>query len=145
MTRAEFEGTYTFRYEHEVEFGEIDMMRHVNNVRYAYWAETARTVYFADVLEREIASNEGVILAQHDMTYAATVAYRERILVGARVVRWGTKSFEFETAVLVPERELLAFRSRAVLVAYDYEADRTIPVPAAWRERAAAFERLPPA
>jgi acyl-CoA thioesterase FadM len=47
--------------------------------------------------------------------------------------------------VLVPARELLAFRSRAVLVAYDYEAERTISIPDAWRERVAAFERLPPA
>ncbi len=145
MTREEFEAAYALRYEHEVEFGEIDMMRHVNNVRYAAWAETIRTVYFADVLQRDIASNEGLIMAQHDMSYLATIAYRERIVIGGRVVRWGTKSFEFETAVLVPARDQVAFRSRAVLVAFDYEAERTIPVPDAWKARVAAFERLPPA
>jgi acyl-CoA thioester hydrolase len=145
MTREEFEATYTLRFEHEVEFGEIDMMRHVNNVRYAYWAETIRTVYFADVLGRDIASSEGLIMAQHDMSYAATIAYRERIVIGGRVVRWGTKSFEFETAVLVPARAQVAFRSRAVLVAYDYESERTIAIPDAWKARVTAFERLPPA
>ena len=53
MTREEFEATYTLRFEHEVEFGEIDMMRHVNNVCYGVWAERVRTVYFGDVLGRE--------------------------------------------------------------------------------------------
>ncbi len=145
MTREEFEATYTLRFEHEVAFGEIDMMRHVNNVCYAVWAERIRTVYFGDVLGREILSSEGIILAQHDMTYEATVGYRERVLVGGRVMRWGTKSFDFETAVLVPARERRAFRSKALLVAYDYEANRSIPIPAVWRERVAAFERLQPA
>jgi acyl-CoA thioester hydrolase len=145
MTRADFEATFTFHYEYDTEFGDIDMMRHVNNVRYAVWAETVRTRYFGDVLQREIVSSEGIILAQHDMTYEATVGYRERILIGGRVTRWGTKSFDFETAVLVPAREQRAFRSKALLVAYDYEAGRSIRIPPAWRERVAAFERLQPA
>jgi acyl-CoA thioester hydrolase len=145
MTREEFEATYTLRFEHKVEFGEIDMMRHVNNVVYAVWAERVRTSYFGDVLEREILSGEGIILAQHDMTYEATVGYREHVLLGGRVVRWGTKSFDFETAVLVPAREQRAFRSKALLVAYDYDAGQSIAIPAAWRERVAAFERLQPA
>lgn len=145
MTSEEFEATYTLRYEHEVQFGEIDMMRHVNNVRYAVWAETLRTVYFHDVLERDVTSSEGMILARHDMTYEAMVRYRERVTIGGRISRWGTKSFDFETAVFVPARALLAFRSLALLVAYDYYANRTIAIPAAWRTAVAAFERLPPA
>ena len=79
------------------------------------------------------------------MTFEATVGYRERVLLGGRVVRWGTKSFDFETAVLVPARERRAFRSKALLVAYDYDANRTIEIQAQWRERVAAFERLQPA
>jgi acyl-CoA thioester hydrolase len=145
MTREEFEAIYTLRFEHEVEFGEIDMMRHVNNVCYAVWAERIRTVYFADVLGRDILSSEGIILAQHDMTFEATIAYREHILVGGRVARWGTKSFDFETGVLVPAREQRAFRSKALLVAFDYDANESIVIPADWRERVAAFERLQPA
>ncbi len=144
MTGEEFEATYTLRYEHEVEFGEIDMMRHVNNVRYAVWAETVRTVYFADVLRRDITSSEGMILASHDMTYEAMVRYRERVTIAGRVSRWGTKSFDFETAVFVPARKQFAFRSLARLVAYDYDTNRTIAIPPAWRTAVAAFERLPP-
>ncbi len=139
MTRQEFEAVYTVHYEHAVEFGEVDMLRHVNNVRYAAWAETVRMVYFHQILERENAGSEGMILAKHDMIFEAPIGYRERVVIGGRIVRWAATSFEFECAVFVPALERIAFRSLALLVAYDYEAKRSIPVPPRWRSAVAAL------
>jgi acyl-CoA thioesterase FadM len=134
-SEAEFRRRFPFHFEHEVEFREIDMLRHVNNIRYADWAEWLRSRYFEDVMGFTFLAEESVIIARHDMHYDAPVAYRDRVLVGGGVERWGTKSFDFSTWVWSLGDARVAFHSLATLVAYDYGAGRSIAVPAAWRER----------
>jgi acyl-CoA thioester hydrolase len=139
-TEADFRRTYPVSYEHRIEFREIDMLRHVNNVRYADWAESIRARYFHEVFGIEFTTGESVIIARHDMHYDAQVCYRDRVLIGGTIARWGTKSFDFLTGVWSLTDARLVFHSTAVLVAYDYRAHTSIPIPAAWRERAAAVE-----
>jgi acyl-CoA thioester hydrolase len=126
-------------YEHEVEFREIDLLRHVNNIRYAEWAETMRSLYFDDVFGSSFFDDQSVIIARHDLHYDAPVAYRERVLVGGGVERWGTKSFDFVTVVFSLSAARQVFHATATLVAYDYRRNATIAVPPVWRERVAAL------
>jgi acyl-CoA thioesterase FadM len=130
-----FRSDFRFNYLHEVEYREIDMMQHVNNVRYCEWAETIRCMFFADVIGEDLAGSAGAILAKHDMDYDNVVRNREKVLIGGRVSRWGSKSFDFETHVWSLDHERRVFRSTAVLVAYDYANNRSIAIPAVWRER----------
>ena len=139
-TAAEFLATYPVHREHEVEFFEIDMLQHVNNVRYAVWAETLRTVFFDDVLSERISGSRGVIMAKHELHYEAVLTYRERVLIGVRAARWGTKSFDLETGVWSLRQQRRVFHSVATLVAFDYEANRSIVIPPEWPARIAAFE-----
>ena len=134
-----FRAAFRFQYQHEVEFREIDMLGHVNNVRYCEWAETVRCRYFDDVIGKNIGGEQGVILAKHDLRYENIVLYREHVLIGGRVSRWGGKSFDFETEVWSLPQTRRVFRSTAVLVAYDYTANHSIAIPAAWRDRVTAY------
>ena len=84
---AAFRAAFPYHREREVEFSDIDLLQHVNNVRYAVWAETLRVTYFADVFATRIDGTTGVIIARHDMHYEAQLAYRERVVVGCRVAR----------------------------------------------------------
>ena len=145
MTAEEFEATYAWRREREVELSDLDVFRHVNNVRYAAWAESIRATYVSDVLRRDMfGAGPGVILARHDLTYEVPLAWRERLWLGGRLLRFGTKSFDFEMVVWSQLQQRRAFRSLATLVAYDHAAGRSIPIPIAWREAASAFEKVAP-
>jgi acyl-CoA thioester hydrolase len=145
MTARDFETTYAFRREREVEMSDLDVFRHVNNVRYAAWAESVRAAYISDVLRRDVfGAGPGVILARHDLTYESPLAWREPIALGGRLVRFGTKSLDFEVAVWSKQQQRRVFRSLATLVAYDHEAGRSIEIPPPWRAAAAAFEPVPP-
>jgi acyl-CoA thioesterase FadM len=135
-SEAEFRRRFSVYFEHEVEYREIDMLRHVNNIRYCDWAETLRARFFDDVFEFSFLDTHSVIIARHDMHYDAPVAYRDRVLVGGGVTRWGTKSFDFVTVVWSLADQRQAFHSTATLVAYDYSINASIVVPARWRERA---------
>ena len=130
---AAFRAAFPYHREREVEFGDIDLLQHVNNVRYAAWAETLRVTYFADVFATRIDGTTGVIIARHDMHYEAQLGYRERVVVGCRIARWGNKSFDLETEIWSLDQQRRVFRSIAVLVAYDYDARASIAIPDAWR------------
>jgi acyl-CoA thioesterase FadM len=116
------------------------VLGHVNNVRYCEWAEHVRCTYFADVIGEDITGSTGAILAKHDLQYLNMVRYREKIVIGGRVTRWGGKSFDFVIEVWSEALAQCVFRSTAVLVAYDYAAATTIAVPAVWRERVTEFD-----
>jgi acyl-CoA thioester hydrolase len=122
-----------------IAYADVDMMRHANNLAYLRWAEQSRTEYFADVLGEAIAGARGMILAKITIDYTLPLVYRERVAIGTRVGRIGTKSFDFEHAIVSDDRGLAATIASTV-VAFDYESERTIAIPAPWRERIAAFE-----
>ena len=137
-TIDEFRASFPLQREHEAEFGEIDMNQHVNNVRYAVWTETLRGIFFADVIQAEINGPTGIVMAKHELHYEGMVRYRERVAIGGRVSRWGTKSFDFTCEVWSLATGARVFRGIATLVAFDYEANASIAIPAVWRERVAA-------
>ncbi len=123
-----------------VPFGDVDMLRHVNNVAYLRWAEQMRSDYLLDVIRAESAWTQGMILAKTTIDYERQIAYRENVAIGCRVSRFGTKSFDFSHEVWSEDHDWRCARISTTMVAMDFEAQRTIVVPDAWRERISAFE-----
>ena len=126
-----------------VPFADCDMLRHVNNATYLRWAEHIRCEYFVDVLEEDLMGERGMILAKLEIVYERPIAYRERIAIGARISRIGTKSFDFSYEVWSEDRDLRCAYLASAMVAINYLSEETIAVPQIWRDRVAGFERLP--
>jgi acyl-CoA thioester hydrolase len=126
-----------------VPFADIDMMQHVNNVAYVRWAEMMRSEYFAQVMGVPINGDRGIIQASIDFTYERQLHYREKIAIGCRVPRLGTKSFDFEYEVWSVTNEHRAARGITAMVAYDFVARATIAIPQSWRDAIAAYEAGP--
>ncbi len=124
-----------------VPFHAVDMLRHVNHAQYVVWAESARARYLAEVLKTDITGRFGGIIAKLVADYERQLAYRDPVAVGCRITRFGTKSFEMLHEIWNERTNERAATIVGTMVAFDYEANRSIPVPAEWRERAAAFER----
>ena len=123
-----------------VPFGDVDMLRHVNNVAYLRWAEQMRSDYLLDVIGAESAWTQGMILAKTTIDYERQIAYRENVAMGCRVSRFGTKSFDFAHEVWSDDRGVRCARITTTLVAMDFELGRTIVMPDVWRARITAFE-----
>ena len=59
--------------------------------------------------------------------------------IGARTTRVGTKSFDLEHEIRAQDGRLVA-EAQSTLVAFDYDADQTMPIPPEWRERIENYE-----
>jgi acyl-CoA thioester hydrolase len=126
-----------------VPFADIDMMQHVNNVAYIRWAEMLRSEYFAQVMQVPINGDHGMIQATIDFTYERQLHYREKIAVGIRIPRIGTKSWDFEYEIWSADDAHRAARGITTMVAFDFVLQQTITVPPQWREAIAAYEAGP--
>jgi acyl-CoA thioester hydrolase len=126
--------------ELQVAFEDVDMLRHVNHIAFVRWAETMRCDYVADVLREDIFGTRGIIGAKIEFTYEAQVSYRERLVMGARVSRLGTKSLDHTYEFWSKDRGVRCAHGLSVVVAFDYPTNATIAIPPPWRERILAFE-----
>ena len=134
----EMEG-YRFVQARDVEFRDVDAAGHVNNAVYLTYLETARIAYLIEVLGAGFAYELSLILASITVDFRSPARFPERLEIGARVTRVGTKSFAMEHELRGGDGRLV-LEASSVLVAYDYEANASMAVPADWRIRLDAYE-----
>ena len=126
-----------------VPFADIDMMQHVNNVAYIRWCEMMRAEYFAQVMGSDINSTHGMIQATINFTYEQQLSYREKIAIGVKISRVGTKSWDFYYEIWSETHSRRAAYGITTVVAYDFVAHKTIAIPEQWRTSIAAYEAGP--
>jgi acyl-CoA thioester hydrolase len=119
---------YPFVFWDHVRFGDLDTLGHVNNAVYATYLESARLAYYQELTGLPL-EQLNIILAELTITYKAPAFYRDRLAVGVRVASVGSKSFSMEYLVARAGDDAVIATARSVLVAYDYAAGKTIPVP----------------
>jgi acyl-CoA thioester hydrolase len=120
-----------------VRFGDLDAMRHLNNVVFLRYFESARIAYVQQLLEgRDPVHPEGsfaLIFAQCHIDYRSPGQYDEEVAIRVRPADVGTKSFRLEFDMRVGDR-LLA-EGHGVLVGYDYETGATAELPRPFKTR----------
>ena len=126
-----------------IPFSDVDMMQHVNNVAYIRWCEMLRAEYFARVMQTPINGERGMIQANINFTYERELHYREQIAIGVKIWRVGTKSWDFAYEIWSETYERRAAFGTTTVVAYDFVAHRSIPIPEQWRVAIAAYEKGP--
>ena len=127
---------FPFVHRDSVRFRDVDAFGHVNNAVYATYLEDARNAYLYELgLVRSIADIK-MILARQEIDFRAQVDVGEEIEVGVRPARFGTKSFDLEYEIHAGGR--LAATAKSVIVAFDYDANASIPIPDDWRRTLAA-------
>lgn len=138
-----FAGVFKFVYPVTVQFGDLDVLGHVNNLAYLRIAQTSRVDYLQQICG---APYNGLtyVLAQVTVDFRAQGFYKDELLCGTRISRLGTKSFDvFQQVIRMSDRQIMAdVRSVMVKLADDQLTSQAIP--AAWRDAIIAFEPVAP-
>jgi acyl-CoA thioester hydrolase len=116
----------------EVRFRDIDAFGHVNNSVVSSYVEQARVRYLVDVLGVDPVGRMPLILAMIKIDYLSPILFNDAVEVGSRVDWIGTSSIAMSHLISVVDGRELA-RSSSVLVTYDYQQSRPMPVPEDWR------------
>jgi acyl-CoA thioester hydrolase len=138
----------SFVHTERVRFGDLDAMRHLNNVVYLRYFESARIAYIRSLFpEHDPAHPEsgtfGVIFAECHINYRAPVHFDEEVAVHCSVSDVRRSSFRVDFAMRVGERLVAA--GYGVLVGYDYAAGAAAPLPDDFRATVEAAATAEPA
>ncbi|MGH2639881.1 MAG: acyl-CoA thioesterase [Rhabdochlamydiaceae bacterium] len=121
-----------------VPFGDIDMMGHVNNVRFFSYLEQVRTDYLyltARSTDEEEKFPVRLIMAHVEIDYKAPARWRDELTIRMRTASVGTSSWVYEYEILNEKENRLVALGKSVQVAYDYDAGKSINLPPEVRKR----------
>jgi acyl-CoA thioester hydrolase len=127
-----------FVHVERVRFGDLDAMRHLNNVVFLRYFETARISYLRHLVPSHDPSHPerdqfGLIFAECHINYRAPVHFDEQVAIECSLSDVRRSSFRVPFAMLVEDR--LVAEGYGVLVGFDYASQAAAPLPDALRER----------
>lgn len=128
----------------EVRYGDLDPQGHVNNAKFLTYIEQARVFYLKQLELWEGGSflDMGIILADVQLTFRKAIQFGDPVRVGVCISQIGKKSMTSEYRLEDARDESVFATGISVLVAYDYHARRSVPIPEEWRKVIQRFEGL---
>ncbi len=133
---------YHFYHPITVRYGDLDPQGHVNNAVYLTYVESARLGYYqaTGIWRRDSGMLTGMVVAHIDIDYRAPITLGQAIRVGIRLVRIGNKSLNLAFQMEALPSKTIAATGASVMVAYDNDAQQSIPFPREWREKILKYE-----
>ena len=129
-----------FVHRERVRFGDLDAMRHLNNVVYLRYFESARIAYLRELVPGHdpgtLGDGFGFIFAECHINYRSPVHYDEELAVQCSIGEVRRSAFQVLFTMTVDDRT--AAEGYGWLVGYDYEAQRPGRLPELLRETLAA-------
>lgn len=133
---------YAHRTTLQVRFRDIDAFKHVNNAVFFSYVEQARIHYLLDVLEPDRPLDRlPLILARVELDYRSPITFGEQVGIATRVDRIGRSSIAMSHRMTAGPEARLAAEVHTVLVTYDYDSARPVPVPDEWRTKIEQYEQ----
>jgi acyl-CoA thioester hydrolase len=135
---------WPFTHSDEVRFADLDVMGHLNNVAFMVQFESARVAYLRSLVpSHDVADVDGfgVMIAEVKIVYRAPGFFGERVDVRVRPAWIGRTSLRLDFAMAVGEREIAD--GYGVMVLWDRQAERPLPIPGELHERLLAHGATP--
>jgi len=121
---------------------DMDALGHLNHAIYLGYMETARVDVYIKLGFSGIRKDmdESTILGSIDVHYLSQVKHPASLDIGHRICRVGSKSFDFLAAIFNKNRENLVCSALFKMVAFNYDLNKSIPVPILIREKCRPIE-----
>ncbi len=119
-------------------FSDVDSFMHVNNIWQQTYFDLGKTEFYSKILGiTGVFDSLRIITASTHTDYLGQVRLTDDIVVTTDVSRLGNKSMTLHQRILCGEKCLT--ESSSVMVAFDFDAQTTVPIPAVWREKLAEY------
>lgn len=137
--------TPSYVHHERVRFGDLDAMRHLNNVVFLRYFETARIAFLRQLFPAHNPSSPetegfGLIFAECRIRYRAPVYFDQVVAVECSVGEIRRSAFEVVFEMKVDDT--LVAEGAGWLVGYDYGRESSMPLPDALRSVLSGTEAL---
>lgn len=113
-----------------VEWGDVDVYGHINNITYFRYFQEARVEYYKKVgIKIDVGGNEaGAVLKSISCKFIVPLDYPDIVTIGAKVTSIVDAEITMEHFVLSEKKGLVAI-GESVLVIYDFKLQKKLDVP----------------
>jgi len=120
----------------QIRFADVDMLRHVNNVNLQHYFDLGKSDFFRRVFGGFVQHGTGgeMITASTKTDYLAQTRYEDKVYVETQAERIGNKSFTLLQRLVNAATGAVHAESHTVMVAFDFTAQQSVPLPAPWRK-----------
>jgi acyl-CoA thioester hydrolase len=125
-----------------VAWGEMDALKHVNNIVYFRYFESARIAYFEKLRFWEFMNQTGVgpILASIQCRFKIPLIYPDTVSVGTRIPKIEQDRFVMEYRAVSHKSQAIAAEGESVVVSYNYRENKKTPLPEEMKQRILTLE-----
>ena len=134
---------FTFIIDLNIEWGDMDALRHVNNIEYFKYFQVARIAYFEKIASDGVLREKRIplILASTQCKFIYPLTYPDSISVGVRVDAIADQYFTMKYAVVSQKHQRLAAIGDAKVVVFDYVNNKQVSIPDEIRKTIIDFEK----
>lgn len=132
---------FRFSCRQEVSPRDLDGFGHVNNAVYLTYMENGRVAYLREVVGVRRLEEVRNVMARVNVEFNAPASFGDVLAVGVRCEQVGNKSFGLRYAILREDGACVA-AATSTQVMFDFEAQRSVPVPVAWRRSLETYDGL---
>ena len=119
-------------------FSDVDSFMHVNNIWQQSYFDMGKTDFYTTVLGTTgVFDKLRIITASTHTDYYGQVRLHDDIVVRTDVSRIGTKSMTLHQCIMLGDKVLT--ESSSVMVAFDFEEQRSVEMPEDWRAKLAEY------
>jgi len=138
---AEKLSDYKYKTPIVIRFSDIDAVGHVNNAVYLTYFEDARIKYWREIVEWDMSEN-GVIVGRSEVNYLKPIMFHDEIECYVRTTRIGNSSFDIMHILvkITPNGPEICTTGKTVCVSYNYNANKSIPIPAVERQKMIEYD-----
>lgn len=133
-----------------VRWGDVDRLGHVNNVQFLRYAEDARVTWIDRVRPDKRQDGQGdevgdgLILADIQCSFIRQLRWPATVEIGARAEKIGRSSMTLLNPVFEVGQDEPVAIARAIVVWFDYRAQKSVAIPEALRAAIRRFEMVAP-
>ena len=133
MIQDEIDSAF-YKAEVNVQWGDMDAARHVNNIMYLRYAESARIGFYEKLKIVDLGfSDLSIILAWQDCKYIFPLTYPDTALLSYDIVEIKHDRLIGECKLYSKKHQRICAISRSTVMAYSYKELGKVSIPDLWK------------
>jgi len=132
---------FSIKLELRIDWSEIDLFGHVNNLAIMKYVQAARVNYLehVDLMQLQTEKKTGPILASINCQFRKPLFYPGQVTVYSRVDSIKNSSFRIQHIVYNDQHEISA-EAHDIIVFYDFNKNTKLPIPEGIRRKIEGLE-----
>lgn len=139
--KCSMDGSYPVKLELRIDWAELDLFGHVNNVMFFKYVQAARLHYWETIglYQHFLKTNLGPMVASVNCQFKKPLHYPGNIMITTSMKFIRNSSFSFIHQIWNDAGELVA-EAEDVMVMFDFNKNEKIPFPDAFRKKVETLE-----